>query len=166
MGGVKFSIYEMPTSPVPQVLMLGGAGVPGNLPAAITGIPVNLKADALFFLHTARLGTRLNDTDRRLKKTYVMFKYLVNYADGQKAEVPVRSELDIGNYVQKDPATIPGAQTAWLRPYENSDEQAVAYSQQWNNPRPDVTIVSVDMIPVDTTRGIPVLLALTAARAE
>ena len=167
MGGVKFSIYEMPTSPVPQVLMLGGTGVPGSLPAQITGIPVNLKADALFFLHTARIGTRLNDNDRRQKKSYVMFKYVVNYADGQKAEVPVRSELDIENYVQKSPATtIPGAQTAWIRPYENSDEQAVAYAKQWNNPRPDVMITSVDMIPVDTQRGIPVLLALTAAQAE
>ena len=96
-----------------------------------------------------------------------MFKYVVNYADGQKAEVPVRSELDIENYVQKSPATtIPGAQTAWIRPYENSDEQAVAYAKQWNNPRPDVMITSVDMIPVDTQRGIPVLLALTAAQAE
>ena len=62
---MNYNIYEMPTSPVPQVLMLGGNGVPGNLPAEITGIPVNSKADALFFLHTARLDRRLNDRDRR-----------------------------------------------------------------------------------------------------
>ena len=166
MGGVTFSIYEMATSPVPQVLMLGGAGIPGSLPAQITGIPVNTKADALFFLHTARIGTRMNDKDRKEKKSYVMFKYVVTYADGQTAEIPVRSELDIENYVQKTPASIPGAQTAWIRPYENSDESAVAYAKQWNNPRPDVEIKSVDMIPVDTSRGTPVLLALTAAQAE
>ncbi|MEI6166259.1 MAG: glycoside hydrolase family 2 TIM barrel-domain containing protein [bacterium] len=166
MAGVKFSIYEMPTSPVPQVLMLGGNGIPGNLPAQITGIPVNLKADALFFLHTARIGTRLTDKDRREKKAYLMFKYVVTYADGQTAEVPIRSEIDIENYVQKIPATLPGAQTSWILPYEASDEKAVAYTKQWNNPRPEVEIQSVDIIPVDPTRGIPVLLALTAARTE
>ena len=166
MSGVTFNLYEMATSPVPQVLMLGGSGIPGDLPAQITGIPVNMKSDALFFLHTARIGTRMNEKDRQEKKSFVMFKYVVNYADGQTAEVPIRSEIDIENFVQKIPATIPGAQTAWIRPYENSDEQAVAYAKQWNNPRPDVTINSVDMIPVDGSRGVPVLLALTAAQAE
>ncbi len=165
MGGVKFNIYEMPTSPTPQVLMLGGNGVPGNLPTQITGIPVNMKADALFFLHTAKIGNRLNDNDRRQKKTYVMFKYVVHYADGRQEEIPIRSEIDIENYVQKTPVPIPGAQTAWTAAYENSDEQAVAYSKQWNNPHPDVAITSVDMIPVDASRGTPVLLALTAATA-
>lgn len=165
MGGVEFDVYEMPTSPTPQVLMLGGGGVPGNLPSQINGIPVNRKADALFFLHTARIDSRMNDNDRRDKKTYDMFKYVVNYADGQKEEIPIRAELDIENYLQKTPAAIPGAQTAWVRPYENSDETAVAYSKQWNNPRPDVVITSVDMIAVDPARGVPVLLALTAATA-
>jgi len=145
--------------------MLGGNGVPGNLPTQITGIPVNMKADALFFLHTAKIGNRLNDNDRRQKKTYVMFKYVVHYADGRQEEIPIRSELDIENYVQKTPVPIPGAQTAWTAAYENSDEQAVAYSKQWNNPHPDVAITSVDMIPVDASRGTPVLLALTAATA-
>ncbi|MCB1125497.1 MAG: hypothetical protein KDM81_03300, partial [Verrucomicrobiae bacterium] len=59
-AGVTYNVYEMPTSPVPQVLMLGGRGVPGNLPDEITGIPVRTKADALFFLHTARLDRRMN----------------------------------------------------------------------------------------------------------
>ena len=166
MAGVKFSIYEMPTSPVPQVLMLGGNGIPGNLPAQITGIPVNMKADALFFLHAARISSRLSDKEKREKKNYVMFKYVVNYADGQTAEIPVYPEYDIDNYAQKTPATLPGAQTAWIQPFENSDEKAVAYSKQWNNPRPDVAITSVDMIPVDPKRGTPVLLAVTAAQAE
>ena len=58
LAGVRFNVFEMPTSPVPQVLMLGGSNVPGNLPDAISGIPIGTKADALFFLHTARLDQR------------------------------------------------------------------------------------------------------------
>ena len=47
-AGVKFTIYEMPTSPVPQVLMLGGNGVPGNLPQEITGIPTQHQGRRAF----------------------------------------------------------------------------------------------------------------------
>ena len=166
LGGIEYNIYEMATSPVPQVLMLGGNGIPGNLPPSISGIPVNTKADALFFLHTARLGVRMTENDRRDRKTYVMFKYVVHYADGQTAEIPIRSEIDIENYVQTSPAPISGAQLAWIRPYENSEDKAAAYAKQWNNPRPDVVIQSVDMIPVDPSRGNPVLLGLTAVKAE
>lgn len=166
LAGVEFDIYEMPTSPTPQVLMLGGQGVPGNLPREISGIPVNAKADALFFLHAARIDRRMSDLEWSEKKTFVLFKYVVSYSDGKKVEVPIRQEVDVEHYVQKAPAAIPGAQVAWVRPYENSDEQAVAYAKQWSNPRPDVSIASVDMLPVDGARGVPVLLALTAVIAE
>jgi hypothetical protein len=44
-----------------------------------------------------------------------------------------------------------------------SAESALAYSEQWNNPRPDVTIKSIDVTYGADKRGIPVLLAITAA---
>jgi beta-galactosidase len=49
--------------------------------------------------------------------------------------------------------------------YEGSNESAVAYSKQWNNPRPDVAIKSIDMTYGPDKRGVPVLLAITAATA-
>ena len=166
-GGVKFNIYEMPTSPVPQVLMLGGNGVPGNLPQEITGIPINTKADALFFLHTARLDRRLNDREREEKKQFELCKYVVHYADGQTAEVPVLAEVDIDHFAQREPQAIPGAQIAWTAKFDGSDESAVVYAKQWNNPRPGVEIKSVDMVyGKDKDRGVPVLIAVTAASAQ
>jgi len=165
-AGVEYDIYEMPTSPVPQVLMLGGRGLPKDLPGEITGIPVRCKADALFFLHAARLDRRLNERERREHRQFVLFKYVVRYADGQTEEVPVYSEIDIDHYVQQHPKALPGAQIAWTRPYEGSSDHAAAYAKQWNNPRPDVEIAFVDMVYVEKDRGVPVLLALTAARAR
>jgi hypothetical protein len=41
----------------------------------------------------------------------------------------------------------------------------VAYSKQWNNPRPDVAIKSIDFTYGTDRRGVPVLLAITAATA-
>lgn len=165
-AGVDYDIYEMPTSPVPQVLMPGGKGLPKDLPAEITGIPIRCKADALFFLHTARLDRRMDDRDRREHRKFAIFKYVVHYADGQSEDVPIHAEIDIDHYVQEHPKALPGAQVAWTRPYEGSADHAVAYARQWNNPRPDVQIESVDMVGVDRERGVPALLAITAARAR
>ncbi len=166
LAGVDYEIYEMPTSPVPQVLMLGGEGLPDDLPTQITGIPIHIRADALFFLHTARLDRRMNEKDRRERRKFMLFKYVVHYVDGQMEETPIYCEIDIDHYVQEHPRALAGAQIAWTGPYENSEDKAVAYAKQWNNPRPDVEIASVDMVYVDANRGVPALLAITAATVK
>jgi beta-galactosidase len=129
-------------------------------------VPVNAKADALFFLHTARMDQRRNDNERKENKRFEMARYIVNYADGQSVTVPIYAEIDIDDYRQKTPTAIPGAQIAWTRPYEGTEYSAVAYSMQWNNPRPDVAIKSIDVTYGPDRRGVPVLLAVTAATAQ
>ncbi len=165
-AGVPYNVYEFATSPVFNCIMLGGDKVPNDPPREVRGIAVNQKADALFFLHTARLDARRNDREIREGKQYETLRYVVNYADGQSVNVPVFAEIDIEHYRQKAPAAIPGAQIAWTREYEGTEFSAVLYSMQWNNPRPDVEIASVDMLYGDQPRGVPALLALTAAKAE
>ena len=120
--------------------------LPDKLPKAIHNIAVKRKADALFFLHTARLDARRNPQEIKTKKKYEMLRYVIHYADGKSVNVPIYSEIDIDAYRQKLPRALPGAQIAWTRPYKDADENAVAYSKQWNNPRPDVEIKSIDMV--------------------
>jgi beta-galactosidase len=165
-AGITYNIYEMPTSPVPQVLMLGGNGVPGHLPPHIKDIPVNTKADALFFLHTARLDRRPNDREREQRKRFELCKYVIHYADGQTAELPVYAERDIDHFVQREPQALPSASLAWTAQFDGSDDNAAVYARQWNNPRPTVVIQSVDLLPgQDPDAGVPALIALTAATA-
>lgn len=164
-GNVPYQIYDFQTSPVPTAIMLDGPGVPNRLASEVKGIGVNKKADALFFLHTARVDQPLNDQERREKRRYELFKYLVHYADGQRVEVPVYQDIDVANYRQAVPAALPGAQLAWVRKYDNSEERAVAYSMQWNNPRPNLEISSIDLVYGKDRRAIPALLAITAAVA-
>jgi beta-galactosidase len=164
-AGVRFNIYDFATSPVPTSIMLGGDGIPNNPPQEVKDIPINKKADALFFLHTARIDQRRNNEEVRDNKKFEMARYIVNYADGQSVTIPIYSEIDIEHYRQETPKAIPGAQTAWVSPYEGSNESAVAYMKQWNNPRPDVAIKSIDMTYGVDKRGVPVLLAITAATA-
>lgn len=166
-AGVMYQIYDFPTSPVPTAIMLKGDGVPGNLPDAVRGIPVGKKAAALFFLHTARMDNRRNNDERRDNKRYEMARYIVHYADGKTETVPVYAEIDIDDYKQEgEIRQLPGAQTAWTRAYPGTNFSAVAYQKQWTNPRPDVLIASVDMEYGSDRRGVPVLLALTAATTK
>lgn len=165
-GGVPFTVYDFPTSPVPTAVMLGGPGVPNSLPEEVRGIPVNRKADALFFLHTARIDRERDDRDLREKKRYEVARYVITYTDGQKAEVPLIQDVNIGSYRQKGTpvADLPQAPVAWSAPFPNTNEVSAAYLLQWNNPRPQVAIQSIDLeYGKDKGRAIPALLAVTAA---
>ena len=78
----------------------------------------------------------------------------------QTAAIPIYSELDIEDYRQptgpngKSPRPIPGAQIAWSQPYPGTDQTAVAYSMQWDNPRPAVPILSIDLVSGPDRRGV------------
>ena len=61
---------------------------------------------------------------------------------------------------------IAAKQIAWVRPYVGTEFSAVAYQMQWNNPRPEVEIATVDFVYGKDRRAVPVLLALTAATVE
>ncbi|MDX1931796.1 MAG: glycoside hydrolase family 2 TIM barrel-domain containing protein [Capsulimonadales bacterium] len=165
-AGVPFSVYRFATSPVPDAIMLKGDGVPGNLPESVREIPIGRKADALFFLQTARIDQRRNRDEIRDRKPVEMARYVVTYEDGEKAVVPIRAEEDVDDYRQESPRAIPGAQIGWIKRYDGTPYSAVAYVQQWNNPRPSVAIRSVDLEYGADRRGVPVLLALTAATAR
>jgi Glycosyl hydrolases family 2/Glycosyl hydrolase 2 galactose-binding domain-like/Glycosyl hydrolases family 2, TIM barrel domain len=164
-AGVPYSVFEFATSPVFNCVMLGGPGVPNSPPEEVQGIPVNQRADALFFLHTARMDAWRDDKELRENRKFEMLRYVVHYADAQTVNVPIYAELDISDFRQKTPTGIPGAQIAWTKPYEGAETWAVVYSKQWDNPRPDVEITSVDMTYGPDRRGVPALLALTAAVA-
>jgi len=166
MAGVPYEIYEFRTSPVPTVIMLGGRGIPNDLKEEVRGIPVSRKADALFFLHTARMDARRNPNEIKKNALYEMLRYVVTYADGKTEDIPIIAEIDIDDYHPRQPHPIPGAQIAWTKPYEGTDFSAVVYSKQWNNPRPDVEIKTLDMIYGPHRRGIPALIALTTAKAK
>jgi hypothetical protein len=163
---VAYNIYNFTTSPVPNIIMLGGDGIPGNLPDRVSGIPVGRKADALFFLQAARIDSRRNGEEIKTGKKYEMADYIVTYADGSTAKVPVYAEIGVDDYKQKSPQALPDAQIAWTKPYAGTDFSAVAYSMQWNNPSPEKIIKTIDLVYGPDRRGTPALLAVTAAQAR
>jgi beta-galactosidase len=163
-GNVPFDVYDFPTSPVPTAVVLGGPGVPGNLPDHVDGIPVHAKANALFFLQTARIDQRRDDRERREGKRYEMARYVVTYEDGSIQRIPIFAEVDVDDFRQKTPQDLPGARVAWAKPFADGQESATAYVMQWTNPHPGHPIATIALEYGPDRRGIPALLAITAAR--
>ncbi|MCL2625108.1 MAG: hypothetical protein FWD31_15720, partial [Planctomycetaceae bacterium] len=168
-AGVTFDIFDFPTSPVPNCVIVNNQD-----PVTIT---VDQKADALFFLHTMRLDARRNRDEIRDGRLFETLKYVVRYADGQTEEIPIYAELDIENHRQKDVMPIPGAMLGWVRrdnadnasvdnasAGDNSGDTAVAYVKQWNNPHPDKTIASIDIVRGKDPRGPVAVLAVTGGK--
>jgi beta-galactosidase len=166
LAGVPYEVYEFATSPVPTVVMLDGPNVPGKLPTEVKGIPVGRNADALFFLMAARIDKRRNPDEVKKGTKFELARFIVHYVDGKTEEVPVYAELQVENYRQKALTAVPGAQVAWTRPFEGTDQSAVAYSVQWTNHRPAIEIKSIDLLPGKDKAGVPALLAVTAAAAR
>jgi hypothetical protein len=167
LGGVPYEIYDFTTSPVPTVVMLGGNGIPGNLPDSVTGIAVNQQADALFFLQAARIDQPMSPDDIKNNRKFEMADYEVHYSDGTIEKVPIFSQFGVDNYKEESPTALPGAQIAWLNPYPADPNTAVAYSMEWTNPHPDKVIDTIDLTyGPDRWRGVPCLIAVTAALAD
>jgi hypothetical protein len=164
LANVTYDIYHFTTSVVPEAIMLGGTNIPGNLPQSVTGIPVNKIADALFFLQAARIDAPRNPDEVKNNTRYEMADYVIHYADGTDQNVPIYSEISVDDYLQKSLTPIAKAQIAWTSPYRDGSGYAVAYSMQWDNPHPNIEIKSIDLIYGPDRRGIPALLAITAAK--
>jgi beta-galactosidase len=158
LGGIPYSIYEFPTSPVPNCVIVG------NGLADRATVSVERKASALFFLQAAKIDHPLQQWEIREKKQYEFAHYLIEYADGQKVSLPLIQNVDVDDFKQKSVRALPGAAVAWSKPYPGTEFTAVAYSKQWNNPRPEVTIKSVTLELGPDRRGSIALLAVSAVR--
>ena len=175
LANVMYHVVDYATAPVADCIMLGASGAPKGLKQEVTGIKVGKKADALFFLHAASVTRPINDRERaqmtdsrRPFKLPEVARYVIHYADGQKAEVPVVLECDVAHWLQDEAIPLPGAAVAWSAPLEGLEGKvAVLYSMKVTNPRPDVEIGSIDVVlgrdekGNPTNRAVPVLLAIT-----
>jgi beta-galactosidase len=168
LAGVTYVVRDFRTSPVPSCVMLAGPGARGKLPEEVKALQVDAKADALFFLHTFNRVRDWRPPENGDRTPPAVFRYVVHYADGQVAEVPVRYGEGVDHWMVKDPLGLKNAAVAWAAPFPNDQggQQAVVYQMQWNNPRPTVAIRSIDMgyAPgIGSQYGAPALLAITAA---
>lgn len=176
LANVRYHPVDYATAPVPDCIMLGAKSAPEGLDQAVQGIKIGRKAEILFFLQTARVTRPIKDEERERigarKRPFALpevARYVLHYADGKTADIPVILEKHVEHWMQAEPKVLEAALVAWSAPIENVEGQnAVLYSMQAANPRPDVEIETIDFVlPTDGSgqrrgdRAIPVLLAIT-----
>jgi beta-galactosidase len=164
-AGVDYVLRDFKTSPLPACIMLAGSGVKG-LPTEVKDIAVGKKADVLFFLHTLHRTRDWRPRPEDKSPAPAVFQYVIHYADGQTATVPVRYDRGVGHWLSPQPQGFPEAAVAWTAPSPRDPQQhLVLYQMPWTNPRPAATIASID-VTTGEDYGVPIVLAITAARAQ
>ncbi|MFW6189254.1 MAG: hypothetical protein ACOC7T_02375, partial [Planctomycetota bacterium] len=165
-AGVVYNIRNFKTSPLESAIGLGRhrrfRG--GN---AVEGIEVNRTADALFFLHTMIEKRQWRPRRREDREPPVVLRYVVHYTDGETEEVPVRYNRGAADWRQEKPAGLKDAALAWSAPFPDAEdgERAAIYAMQWNNPRPEAEVRSIDVkLGEEGARyALPVVLGITTA---
>ncbi|MEI8244894.1 MAG: carbohydrate binding domain-containing protein [Lentisphaerota bacterium] len=135
-------------------------GAPGTTSSEII---VNAKASSVYFLHTAAWCAQ---------KPAV---YTVVFANGEKAEITLDKDRDIGDWWQP-PFELSNAVVAWTGANDYQKEKSVkvgAYLFGWNNPKPDILIKSITLKTNDgksqialigmTLSALPVCLKTTSS---
>jgi hypothetical protein len=129
-----------------------------ELPQKVS-IPVGKKAQALYFLH-----------DCAWCEAVEHFRYVVNYPDGSKREIPVVGEETIfdwglGDHVEFN-QKIPGLKAAVAETIGGNVKypKLSVYTLEWLNPTPEKEIESIDF--VSANNGVPILFAITGAKTR
>ena len=148
-NGVPFDFIRPDQNGERACVMLRGAALT-ELPDAVRGIGVNLKAQALFFLHAAAWLEGGNAE---------VMRYVVRYADGTSETIPVLARRDIDDWwmdSRKKQAATARCRVGW----KNSENRGF-HILRWDNPHPDKTIASIDMESA-CGAAVPVVAAISA----
>lgn len=134
MGGVDFDIRGL-------VLIANSPLASGRrfTTPRVEGIPLGRRCHRLHFLHGAgSIGPQ---------PEVEVASYVVRYADGQEAAIPVSFPDDIANYWElRLPDQPPRRATiVWSAPAGVSSK-SILTMRTWDNPRPEVEIQSLDLI--------------------
>lgn len=142
-AGVPMEFIRIDQNDNRACIVLGSKKMP-DLPLAVRGIRVNCKGKNLYFLHaTAWSGGH-------------SFSYLVHYADGSTVEVPIRDGIEVGDWFRAT-SRAPGmtAYPGWW----NSEGKGL-YLWRWENPHPEKTIRSLDIVS-QNRNSIPIVVAIS-----
>jgi hypothetical protein len=133
-----------------KVVVLRGKERPA-FPLESASIPVNEKVERFAFLHTAAWGAQRGEE---------VAEYVVSYADGTTARVPVRYGFEVRDWWGASEPVV--GRLAWQE--HNGRAQVGVYLFAWQNPQPEKVVSSLRFRSLDTAT-VPVLLAATGVRS-
>lgn len=160
IGDIPFVITDSAANDRRNCIMLADqTTTPGGYPEQVDEIAVGLKTSALYFLHTCSIPAGRERQLYATKNPKRLGTYVVTYEDGKELKIPLDYQANINDWnCQRGPAQAIG-----LWEGKTAGGALVTLGVvQWANPRPEVTIRSIDFVSAMSTAR-PVLLAITAA---
>jgi hypothetical protein len=132
-----------------------------NYPESIEGIPVRRRARSLHFLHAAGGKSQGVATGEPIGF------YRLRFANGQVEDIPILYNQNTSDWWEHEhlPKALPDARLAWrgsstvVKP--DSVNTVRLFNFTWNNPFPDIEIVSFDLFATQQQTR-PFLIAVTA----
>lgn len=171
LRGVDYLITP-PTAAGNSVVLVAGKNNKLGGATEVKGVPVNAKAERLFFLHTSLWGTP-------------GFLYRVYYKEDRAKWIPgqpdpfvdvvVKADENISEWVfagefDRQTRFISGATIAWVggnartRGMVDGDKALGLYQMTWDNPHPEKVIESIDILSPQTDgAGNALVFGITAA---
>ncbi|MFA6293258.1 MAG: sugar-binding domain-containing protein [Victivallales bacterium] len=148
-NGVLYKLIDPKANGNKAVLSFGSKEHAPKLMREAGPIPVNAKADVMWFLHALGWGGG--------KDGGVVAEYTLEYGDGAKTTIPIRRFIDIGDWF--NPSLYPNASIAWTG--KNLTYSPVGVNTMpWKNPHPEKTIKSLS-IKAGLDESQYVLIAIT-----
>ena len=148
LAGSEFDIRGL-------IRLAGGRDRGNHSPASVMGIPVHRKFTRLHVLH----GSSWNGIEPKKIGAYVL-----HYADGQRAELPILYGQDVRDWWQSaDSGNATRANVAWTAPNPEAtgaNAYLRLFKRTWENPRPDAEVESLDFTST-LSESAPFLVALT-----
>src|SRR5262249_11458836 len=140
LNGVPFHVSGV-VMVGPGATSNGDSDDPVTVPRQVEGIPIGSKAQRLFFLHGTHWRT---DDGTRIASS------LVHYAAGSTIEVRVVYGRDVLDWWMHDRQSGEPAErhVAWVGRNDAAEGAGMPirlFMKAWVNPRPDLTIRSVDV---------------------
>ena len=132
-----------------------------NCPKATAELPVNTKARALFFLHTAAWYGRSHHSQP-------VVRYVVTYSDGTKATVEALGEKHIRDWWTPGNCEVSKGVSLLLRSKTEPDaipRRRGLQLQEWTNPHPGKQIRSL-RIRSGGTGAIPIVIGISALKPK
>ncbi len=162
LRGIPFEIIDpLKNRGFSCVALANDEDKPTALPSRVYQIPVGVRAKSLFFLHTASKPRHAAETmyDRAAADPQKIGEYVITYADGSRERVPLLYRKNIVDW--NDRLGCSRADIAWLG-RTASGALLLLSVWEWQNPRPDNIIRTIDIVSTNTEVK-PVALAITAS---
>ncbi len=154
--GVPFDIIDPTRNNGTSIITLASPHAV-NFPRAVRNIPVNEKAQRLYFFNSCAWGERAG----------IMGEYVITYADGEKLHIPLESGVNNGDW-WLPPGPSETTRVAAIPTYNYTVYQyRIKYLRvfEWVNPSPGKTISRIDFVS-NRQSAIPILLAISGVKTE